>query len=149
TGSDRVGCCRNPVRDCLLAPHPTGPGGRATGTTSRIRCRGARRRATGSTRRNCACRTANCCRTGAYPYGAGDAEATGARAGADGGARPKLRGTCRQASRNAGPEDAKAEKRQGREDKRECILEGGLVAAESLCELTEQCGANADDDGKH
>src|SRR5262245_42078953 len=48
-----------------------------------------------------------------------------------------------------GPKNAKSQQRQGGEHKRHGVVERGLIAAKTLCELAKQGCADADDDGKH
>jgi len=48
-----------------------------------------------------------------------------------------------------GPEDPEPKKGKCRQHQRQGILERGLIVAETLRELAEQHGADADNDGKH
>ena len=90
-------------------------------------------------------------RPGSCPQadGARDTDASGGERGSDRSARAKLGRAGSQTGRNPGAENPEAEQRQRREHQRQRILERRLVGAESLGELAEQRGSDADDDGEH
>ena len=80
---------------------------------------------------------------------AGDSRAGDGEARADNGAGAKLRRAGDETRRDARPEDAEAQHREGREHDGERLLDRRLSAAVARRELREEARADADDDGEH
>src|SRR3546814_6779095 len=68
---------------------------------------------------------------------------------ANGSASAELRAARDETGRNAGSEDAEAEKRQRCEHDRHRVVDGRRRTAEACGKLREQRRADADDDGEH